>query len=73
MEAGEEDTTTGEQDAEVVQIIMHDDGQAVMPEGHFIQLNTEEGMQYIQVQLATIVSSYSSVCYPQIFGVSYGY
>ena len=35
---------------EVVQVIMQDDGQIVMPEGQFIQLDTENSeMQYIQV------------------------
>ena len=44
--SGEGETSGGEQ---VVQIIMHDDGQAIMPEGQFIQLNMNDGMQYIQV------------------------
>ena len=35
---------------DVVQVIMQDDGQIVMPEGQFIQLDTENSqMQYIQV------------------------
>ncbi len=35
---------------EVVQVIMQDDGQIVMPEGQFIQLDADNSeMQYIQV------------------------
>ena len=37
---------------EVVQVIMQEDGQFVMPEGQFIQVNTVDGQtQYIQVGL----------------------
>ena len=35
---------------EVVQVIMQEDGQILMPEGQFIQVNTDDGQpQYIQV------------------------
>ena len=48
---------------DVVQVIMQDDGQIVMPEGQFIQLDTENSqMQYIQVdqQLLPVVSGFNS-------------
>ncbi len=38
------------QDGDMVQVIMQDDGQIVMPEGQFIQVNADDGQtQFIQV------------------------
>ena len=47
----EQNTTESGNNAEVVQIIMQEDGQVIMPEQQFIQLNTNEDMQFIQVTI----------------------
>ena len=39
----------------VVQVIMQEDGQIIMPDGQFIHLNTEDHTQYIQVIISCFV------------------
>ena len=57
---GSEDSGGGE----VVQVIMQDDGQIVMPEGQFIQLDTENSqMQYIQVTVLYLDSTVNKHTY----------
>ena len=49
------DANSGGSD-EVVQVIMQEDGQIVMPEGQFIQVNTDDGQpQFIQVIQSVII------------------
>ena len=49
------DASNGGSD-EVVQVIMQEDGQIVMPEGQFIQVNTDDGQpQFIQVIQSIII------------------
>ncbi len=49
---------------EVVQVIMQDDGQIVMPEGQFIHLDADNSeMQYIQVVVQRLLSPVRKVVF----------